>query len=294
MPISPTILFRLQKNQVVEHVDKENVSPNYEEKTPITPMKKQTITVFDWDDTLHPQSFLVANNYTLQMQGPITCVQTLAQFKQLEISIIKILCRALDAGKVFIITNSETGWVEMSAAKFMPNIIGLLSKVEIVSARSTMSPMYPDDPWAWKYYTFLSCLIPILECATKTQRNILSFGDSFIEREVTRDIAQDLPNTLTKTVKFVNKPTLFQLRFQLDKLEQSYDYINKHDKSLDLRLLIKKLDSTTEVATQPPQTPAAPVRSKAQSPLSSPLPSPVFVLPSIIEDVYDPEEDVPC
>ena len=43
---------------------------------------------------------------------------------------------AVKYGKVYIITNAAEGWVEFSAAKFMPDVLPVLDKVTIISART--------------------------------------------------------------------------------------------------------------------------------------------------------------
>ena len=49
-----------------------------------------------------------------------------------------------------MVTNAETGWVQLSAAKFIPAVVPLLSRVSILSARSTYEGRYPDAPLKWK------------------------------------------------------------------------------------------------------------------------------------------------
>jgi hypothetical protein len=38
-------------------------------------------------------------------------------------------------GKTYIITNAGEGWVEYSAKKFLPSLVQILNKIEIISAR---------------------------------------------------------------------------------------------------------------------------------------------------------------
>ena len=59
---------------------------------------------------------------------------------------------ALEYGPVTVVTNAETGWVQLSAHKFIPLVVPILSKLTIISARSTYEPMFPGSPLKWKYY----------------------------------------------------------------------------------------------------------------------------------------------
>ncbi len=53
-------------------------------------------------------------------------------------------------GNVLIITNAETGWVELSCKKFMPRVQPYLQNLRVLSARSAFEALYPDSPSDWK------------------------------------------------------------------------------------------------------------------------------------------------
>jgi len=73
-----------------------------------------------------------------------------AQLELLQDSVIALMARAAKFGSVAIITNAETGWVEMSCKKFMPRVLPMLSGVRILSARSSHEARFPDSPSDWK------------------------------------------------------------------------------------------------------------------------------------------------
>jgi len=52
---------------------------------------------------------------------------------------------AVSYGKTFIITNAAEGWVQFSAAKFMPSIVPILDKITIISARTKYEPRFPGE-----------------------------------------------------------------------------------------------------------------------------------------------------
>ena len=56
--------------------------------------------------------------------------------------------------QVIIITNSDDGWVHFSAERFVPNLLPVLSKYRIVSARTRYEHFYPGQPLCWKAAAF--------------------------------------------------------------------------------------------------------------------------------------------
>lgn len=70
---------------------------------------------------------------------------------------IALLERALRCGLVVIITNAETGWVELSCRRFLPRCLPLVSSIRVVSARSTFEALHPDSPSDWKVSSIRWC-----------------------------------------------------------------------------------------------------------------------------------------
>jgi predicted 2-oxoglutarate/Fe(II)-dependent dioxygenase YbiX len=84
-------------------------------------MERHNIIVFDWDDTLLASTFLSSKGYRLDTDRALL-LDIEKSLQELETSIITVLNTALQHGEVHIITNAETGWVELSAAKFIPSV----------------------------------------------------------------------------------------------------------------------------------------------------------------------------
>jgi len=197
---------------------------------------KETFIIFDWDDTLLASSFLSAKGYRLDTdKSKILDVD--AGLRELEKSIIAVLTLALQFGEVHIVTNAETGWVQLSAAKFIPAVVPLLHRVHVLSARSTYEGRHPDAPLKWKYYAFQDKLAHLF-ADPKKQKNILSFGDSHVEREAVRAVTRGFPNTRCKSVKFAERPSLEQLRRQIELVTNCFQYIHHHEGDLDLQLTV--------------------------------------------------------
>lgn len=196
---------------------------------------KYVVIIFDWDDTLLCSSYLSGKGYRLDTESISKDVQM--QLRELEASVITVLNLAMTYGTVHVITNAETGWVQLSAQKYIPGVVPLLSKVTVLSARSTYEGMFPDCPLKWKFYAFQEKLANVF-AETNTEKNIISFGDSHVEREAVRAVTRGLPNTKTKSVKFAERPSMEQLRRQIELVTNCFQYIHNHEGDLDLQLTV--------------------------------------------------------
>lgn len=74
------------------------------------------------------------------------------------------------------------------------------------------------------------------------RRNILSFGDSIHERAAIHKVTATMgPAVRTKSIKFVERPTVEQLKRQVDLVLSCFEDICRHNGSLDLMLTIQLL-----------------------------------------------------
>jgi len=196
------------------------------------PPQARTIIFLDWDDTLLCSSVL--SNQGIKLDSDLEgLVDLVAQLEELSDSVISVLNVAMTYGTVYIVTNGETGWVQLSAQKFLPNVVPLLEKLRVLSARSTFEALFPDSPMKWKFHAFQESLNQ--EYAdSHCVKNVLSFGDSHAEREAIRLVTRGLPNTRTKSIKFAERPTIEQLQRQLELVSNCFQYITSHEEDLDL------------------------------------------------------------
>lgn len=118
--------------------DMKEVSPKLEG------LARNTVVLFDYDDTLLASSFLSGKGYRLDSDATSADVES--ALKELEQSVHGLLTLALRFGHVHIVTNAENGWVQLSAQKFMPGLVPLLNKVKVISARSTFESLHPEAP----------------------------------------------------------------------------------------------------------------------------------------------------
>jgi len=195
--------------------------------------KESTIIFVDWDDTLLCSSYLSTAGYRLDSELETSSLID-RELKDLEVSVIALLKLAMTLGDVHVVTNAETGWVQLSAKKFIPGVVPILEQIKVLSARSTYESLFPDAPVKWNFCAFQEKLFS----DSKTAKNVISFGDSHVEREAVLTVTKGLPNTKTKSVKFAEKPSMDQLRRQLDLVTNCFQYIHSHDGDLDLQLTV--------------------------------------------------------
>jgi len=218
--------------------------------------KESTVIFVDWDDTLLCSSYLSGAGYRLDSElessSPID-----RELKELEASVIGLLRLAMSFGEVHVVTNAETGWVQLSAKKFLPGVVPVLDLVKVLSARSTYETMFPDAPVKWKFCAFQERLFS----DTKSSKNVISFGDSHVEREAVRAVTRGLSNTKTKSVKFAEKPSLEQLRRQLELVTNCFQYIHSHEGDLDLQLTVTVNPGRKEPSKDTPASTDVPEKS---------------------------------
>ena len=89
------------------------------------PKQSQTVTIFDWDDTLLCTSHLEM----VQRQFGAIPSQVREQLASLERIVKTLLQQAIQNGKAFIITNASEGWVQHSSSLCMPGLAEDLAKV---------------------------------------------------------------------------------------------------------------------------------------------------------------------
>jgi len=207
---------------------------------------------FDWDDTLLSSSVLWRLGFRLDSEMDPNDTNLHKQLRELECSVISILKKASTFGKVHIVTNGETGWVQRSAEKFIPAVVPLLANVDIISARSTFEGQYPEDPLKWKVCAFESRLKAFVATSGNSQSkvDVISFGDSHVEREAIRIATKTLNDTRTKSVKFAERPSMEQLRRQIELINNCFHFIHEHDGDLDLQLTITEHTNPQQQSSQ--------------------------------------------
>lgn len=214
-----------------------DLSPTYS-KRPFSPREsliQRTLTLYDWDDTFFPSTYLAAQGLRVDEdeQLPQSLTNELAE---LESIVIKILQEALRYGVVKVITNAEEGWVELSGARFMPRLTKFLNDhhIKVVSARTTYEADFPDSPSCWKTAAFAAEVDESFPDAD--QLNVLVLGDSLSERDAAHNLASRMPSSCVKSVKLVERPNVTQLQRQIALLHGSFRDLREHYGSFDVNL----------------------------------------------------------
>jgi len=199
--------------------------------------KSGTLFIFDWDDTLMCTTFMDAMK--IDLQSKMESISELwIDLDKLSSSALNILTTAMSLGKVVIITNAEEKWVEYSAQKFMPELIPILRQIRIISARTEYEKKYPGKYILWKFHAMSSVV-------NESIKNILSIGDSIVERESVMLIADTTSHDLyRKSIKLADKPTIVNLHKQLELLNLNIKQLTGLRKHLDLQLKVEEIKSS--------------------------------------------------
>jgi len=242
MPVAPECDTKIEATEVVQHIVGSHAKNN--------PVETRTVIFLDWDDTLLCSSVL--SGLRISLDTDLGATDLHQQLDELSNYVINVLNIAMSYGEVHIVTNGETGWVQLSAQKFLPRVVPYLEQVRVLSARSTFETLYPGSPMKWKFYAFQESLANHYtdpHCI----KNILSFGDSHAEREAIRAVTRGLPNTRTKSIKFAERPSIEQLQRQLELVGNCFQYINDNEEDLDLCMSLSV--TPNQPAEQPQQLP---------------------------------------
>eukprot|EP00929_Paragymnodinium_shiwhaense_P112422 TRINITY_DN8067_c0_g1_i1.p1 TRINITY_DN8067_c0_g1~~TRINITY_DN8067_c0_g1_i1.p1 ORF type:complete len:268 (+),score=74.00 TRINITY_DN8067_c0_g1_i1:111-914(+) len=200
------------------------------------PPAHQTVTIFDWDDTLLCTTYLDPSRdfwYTGNRRKNVQAVHT--NLRKIATLGKDMLEQSLTLGKTFIVTNAMEGWVEDCIERHVPELWPLMGKVEVISARSKYEHLHPYDISMWKKEAFLEikerfCMDPTI------LTNIIALGDAEYEMEAAKDLSKQFEEVFTKTVKFQPQPTADELLKQLDLVSKSFPKILNNAKNLKISL----------------------------------------------------------
>eukprot|EP00347_Sterkiella_histriomuscorum_P000098 403377190 len=205
------------------------------------PKTHQTIIIWDWDDTLMSSTFLSPYQPHILRQSvrkklPKPVQQQLDHLQEL---IIKLLQKSVKQGSTYIITNAGHGWVELSAARYLPVLYRELlwhskkNGINIISARAQYEKLIPNGFKEWKFKTFHAL-------AAKMDKdiitNIVAIGDSQIEIDAATSLQLLFKEAYVKTVKLKEQPNLVELTKQVELITSQFEEICSCAKNLTIRL----------------------------------------------------------
>lgn len=115
--------------------------------------QQRTVIFFDWDDMLFPHKDL--RKYLKTVKLPDTVVK---QLNRHERAVSILLKKAITLAEVYIVTNSEKGWVAHTAMKFMPGILPLVANITYACDK------YKDVTYLKSKVLYCLCLINVGAC----------------------------------------------------------------------------------------------------------------------------------
>ena len=198
-----------------------------------------SLIVFDWDDTLFPTSYLAGNGYFSKNNflPKKEEEKILKKIEKLEKNVIELINLSLRKGKVYIITNAVSGWVEYTSYYFYPNFYKILDKIKIISARRDWEDAFPDNIIKWKMQAFLN-LKNFFNNTFVT--NIICLGDSMLEIEAGKFLANCFKEAFIKTIKFKENPKPEELNKQLTLVINQFNTIHSSIKNLTVKVEKRK------------------------------------------------------
>lgn len=192
--------------------------------------RHQTVIFFDWDDTL------ICTTYLKSLQDYTPAPEVQRQLRGIERAAAQLLGRALLLGRTFIVTNAMAGWVEYSAARFMPGLLPILEQVRVISARRNHQAQYPCDVGQWKVQAFLELQ---RQMDNQIITNLVSFGDADFEMDAVHAMSQAFARSMVKTIRFRQNPSPEELLKQLELVAQKVDMIVLNASNLKISLAPK-------------------------------------------------------
>jgi|LauGreDrversion4_2_1035121.scaffolds.fasta_scaffold16325_3 hypothetical protein len=214
----------------------------------------ETLLIFDYDDTLFPTSFLAQKGYKLD--GPDASPEIQAILDEYSTVVEETLIDARQHGRVVIVTNAESGWVTLTAQKFMPRLGSILSSFPSISARSTYEPLGISNPFEWKLKAFERVIYEHHHALSSPdaaigRMNVLSFGDSIHERDAAHQVCASLSSSplFCKSIKFIERPDIAQLTKQHVLIRDNLSKVVAHEGTLDLCIECQQICTETASAT---------------------------------------------
>jgi len=194
--------------------------------------KHQSVVIFDWDDTLLCTSFLRKQDYHPgDSDDDDECLQRIVQHSK------SLLETAIATADTYIITNAQAGWVEESAARWAPELLPVLRRVRVISARDKFEATFPDDVRQWKIQAFLEVQ---RQLAATPITNLVALGDADYEIEAARIMGDEFVEGLVKTVKFQPHPDPEEHLKQLEVVDKNLERMIASARNLKVALERKR------------------------------------------------------
>jgi hypothetical protein len=213
----------------------------------------------DYDDTLYPFSGLEqllhkvtrgavaggGHHRKLHFCPHSTTAHHLARLDEiLEQSLQKML--AHDHTELVVLTNSRSGWVQLTCSKFLPRLWQVLQQVTVVSSRDQQEVEGVTEPQVWKYLSMRQIKKEFDQRQSHQLygREYLCWGDNpSCERAAFLKLMQEHDESYQATLNFVQRPSVLQLCVQWEMIAGQMDQLLNMEQNLcrDLQLRVQKL-----------------------------------------------------
>lgn len=213
-----------------------------------------TIIYIDWDDTLSPTTYFTKQELKLDIdEKNENFLKTKDDLDKLSDKIINVLNTIKNSSTkehpidIYIVTNAELDWVEMSSKKFMPKVYEYLAehKIDIFSAKALYHEITGNKEEnslqyvLWKYSTFLHILkTRFTDFNQYIKLNLISIGDSTVEKYALESMKNIMINCIFKTVKLKSNPTIEEFYKGLNDLITYWKTIHSCDEHTHIDLPI--------------------------------------------------------
>jgi hypothetical protein len=158
-------------------------------------IKKETIFLFDWDDTLMCTHFINLKNQNLT-EDEQYIVNNLGKV------VWKFLKKCSEYGKIIIMTNSSEEWMKKTAVNFLKINEKMFENIKIISTRDKYLKKGIEKK-KWKEIALNELL---LKYGDKIE-NLICASDSEKDIEVFKNISKENKEINISTIKFKSKPS---------------------------------------------------------------------------------------
>lgn len=211
---------------------------------------ENAVIILDWDDTLIATTYIQHSVFPARPEHPLdrpvpVDPRHYDSFLSHARVVEQVLRKARAVARVAIVTLASKFWFELSLASFLPGIdlVALLQELDIqvfhADRQSSLARHLAQggsDPCLVAKRTAMTHCLKQMYSGSTAQWNVLSIGDSLVEREALKEcLKKESKNgpALCKTLKIRSRPTLKQLTDELKQVLPRLQPLVASERSFD-------------------------------------------------------------
>jgi hypothetical protein len=206
-------------------------------------MTERRLFIFDYDDCLFPSTALaelgISIDANIDASKSLTRIDDALNLVSSASSETLRKASQFNGSKVLVITNAESGWIELTSKSLTPSLMTELVKVEVLSARTLFEHQGFKNGFDWKEKAFEFCIDRFLKEIENSQeifKEVISIGDSHHERHAVINVCKR-KGLRYKSIKMLEKPCFNKLyRQHLLIQAKMEDFVVNVDEILDLKI----------------------------------------------------------